>query len=105
MNTNYLSSFQISFTGFNAAQQQQLKTCIAENMHLLTAAETVYENDTTITITICFIKNICDINKMLSEKFKPSNERTICVADFDEFESLLSCVRTGCYACVASSNI
>jgi len=94
----YFANFHISFTGFDEKQKRRLENCISENRHLL-STEFCKEN-TPVHINVLYIKSI-----YVGEKLRPQNERILCVGDFDDFESLLSCVRTGCYGCIASSNI
>lgn len=102
---DYALQFDILFEGFEKRLQRQLEYHLAKNLCLQTTAavNNIY-SDSIVVIYICNINRFDNtINKI--ERLKTTVEYVICAGDFIDFESLIACVREGCYGCVSLLNI
>ena len=106
MQNHYFSKFNIVFAGFEKKIQQQLESFLVEKLNTLESAEVVNENcNTEISIHFYCVDNVNEAKVYNLNKSNINNERILYVGEFNDFEDLLSCIRTGCYGCISASNI
>ena len=110
MKDNNFLQLHISYFGFEKKIQERLELSLFENTGLLknsyycniNSGETDLLN---INIHIYFFKDFFDMNTQTLERSRSINARVLCIASFNDFENLLSCVQAGCLGCISILNM
>jgi DNA-binding NarL/FixJ family response regulator len=110
MKDNNFLQLHISYFGFEKKIREQLELSLFENIGLLknsyycniNSGETDLLN---INIHIYFFKDLFDMNMQTLERSRSINARVLCIAPFNDFENLLSCVQAGCFGCISILNM
>jgi DNA-binding NarL/FixJ family response regulator len=109
MKDNNFLQLHISYFGFERKIREQLELSLFENIGLLKNSHYCNmnsgETQLNINIHIYFFKDFFDMNTQTLERSRSINARVLCIASFNDFENLLSCVQTGCFGCISILNM
>ena len=109
MKDNNFLQLHISYFGFEKKIREQLELSLFENIGLLKNSYYCNINSgapqLNINIHIYFLQDFFEMNTQTLEKSRSINARVLCIASFNDFENLLSCVQTGCFGCISILNM